>query len=160
MAREVFAHEGTVDKYIGDAIMATFGTPHAGERDASNALACAKAMMASITAWNAERAARSALEIRIGIGLHFGPAVMGDIGDEQRLEYAVIGDTVNVASRLEALTRKVGAPLVISGDAVDAVRRETGGDGAALAGLEEREPAEVRGRAAKVPVWTIAGAIA
>jgi adenylate cyclase len=157
MAREVFAHGGTVDKYIGDAIMATFGTPHAGERDASNALACAKAMMASIKSWNEERNTRGAPEVRIGIGLHFGPAVMGDIGDEQRLEYAVIGDTVNVASRLEALTRKVGAPLVISGDAVAAVRREAGGDGAVLAGLKEREPAEIRGRAAKVPVWTMAG---
>jgi adenylate cyclase len=157
MAREVFAHGGTVDKYIGDAIMATFGTPHAGERDASNALACAKAMMASIKSWNEERNTRGAPEVRIGIGLHFGPAVMGDIGDEQRLEYAVIGDTVNVASRLEALTRTVGAPLVISGDAVAAVRREAGGDGAVLAGLKEREPAEIRGRAAKVPVWTMAG---
>jgi adenylate cyclase len=157
MAREVFAHGGTVDKYIGDAIMATFGTPHAGERDASNALACAKAMMVSIRDWNAGRTAHGAPEVRIGIGLHFGPAVMGDIGDQQRLEYAVIGDTVNVASRLEALTRSVGAPLVISGDAVAAVRREAGGDGAVLAGLEEREPAEIRGRAAKVPVWTMAG---
>jgi adenylate cyclase len=158
MAREVFGHGGTVDKYIGDAIMATFGTPHAGEHDASNALACAKAMMASIRDWNAERAGRGAPAVQIGIGLHFGPAVMGDIGDEQRLEYAVIGDTVNVASRLEALTREVGTPLVISGDAVAAVQRETGGDHEALAGLTEREPAEVRGRAARVPVWTMAGA--
>ncbi|MDH3235361.1 MAG: adenylate/guanylate cyclase domain-containing protein [Alphaproteobacteria bacterium] len=152
MAREVFAHGGTVDKYIGDAIMATFGTPHAGERDASNALACAKAMLVSIDAWNMERKARGMPEAPIGVGLHFGPAVMGDIGDEQRLEYAVIGDTVNVAARLEALTREINAPLVVSSDTVEAVRRESGGG--ALAGLQEQEAAQVKGRAQKVPVWT------
>ncbi|HUT51542.1 MAG TPA: adenylate/guanylate cyclase domain-containing protein [Alphaproteobacteria bacterium] len=153
MAREVFAHDGTVDKYIGDAIMATFGTPHTGTRDASNALACAKAMLVSIDAWNQERKARGMPEAPIGVGLHFGPAVMGDIGDEQRLEYAVIGDTVNVAARLEALTREVDAPLVVSGDTVAAVRRESGSG--ALAGLEEQAAAQVKGRAQKVPVWIL-----
>jgi adenylate cyclase len=159
MAREVFAHGGTVDKYIGDAIMATFGTPHAGPQDATNALACARAMLASVEEWNAERARRGEPAIAIGVGVHFGPAVMGDIGDERRLEYAVIGDTVNVASRLEALTREVDAPLVVSDDTVAAVRRETGESGA-LAGLRKGETAAVRGRTGAVSVWTLGPAAA
>jgi adenylate cyclase len=154
MAREVFNHGGTVDKYIGDAIMATFGTPHTGVHDATNALACARAMLASIEAWNRERGARGETAIEVGIGLHFGPAVMGDIGDERRLEYAVIGDTVNVAARLEALTREVEAPLVVSDDTVAAVRRETG-ESAALTGLRQGETASVRGRLGAVAVWTL-----
>ncbi|MDH3235360.1 MAG: adenylate/guanylate cyclase domain-containing protein, partial [Alphaproteobacteria bacterium] len=104
--------------------------------------------------WNRERQARGEVEVEVGIGLHFGPAVMGDIGDERRLEYAVIGDTVNVAARLEALTREVDAPLVVSDDTVEAVRRETG-EAAALAGLTKGEKATVRGRAGAVPVWTL-----
>jgi adenylate cyclase len=154
MAREVFNHGGTVDKYIGDAIMATFGTPHTGNRDATNALGCARGMLDSVEAWNRERGARGETAIEVGIGLHFGPAVMGDIGDERRLEYAVIGDTVNVASRLEALTREVDAPLVVSDDTVAAVRRETGESGA-LAGLRKGETAAVRGRTGAVSVWTL-----
>jgi hypothetical protein len=125
MARAVFAHSGTVDKYIGDAIMATFGTPRVGPRDASDALACAHAMMRAISEWNVERSAAGAAPIEVGIGLHYGSAVMGNIGEERRLEYAVVGDTVNIASRLEALTREFGTPLVMSDDAVNAVRRES-----------------------------------
>jgi len=153
MAGEVFGRGGTVDKYIGDAIMATFGTPRTGVRDATSALACARGMLTSVAAWNVERRTRGEPEIKVGIGLHFGPAVMGDIGDEQRLEYAVIGDTVNVAARLEALTRKIDAQLVVSGDTVEAVRRESGSSGT-LVGLQEQEAAQVKGRAQKVPVWT------
>jgi adenylate cyclase len=154
MAREVFNHGGTVDKYIGDAIMATFGTPRTGVRDATNALACGRAMLDTVAAWNRERARRGEVAIKVGIGLHFGPAVMGDIGDERRLEYAVIGDTVNVASRLEALTREVAAPMVVSDDTVAAVRRESG-ESAILAGLQRGAQAAVRGRAGTVPVWTL-----
>jgi len=157
MAREVFAHAGTVDKYIGDAIMATFGTPRPGERDATNALACAHAMLAAVETWNEARTLAGADPVKVGIGLHFGPAVMGDIGDEKRLEYAVVGDTVNVASRLEAMTRKVAAPLVVSDEVVAAVKRE-GGDGAPLEGLKRGRATTVRGRAGKVDVWTLASA--
>ncbi|HUT51543.1 MAG TPA: adenylate/guanylate cyclase domain-containing protein [Alphaproteobacteria bacterium] len=154
MAGEVFAHGGTVDKYIGDAIMATFGTPRTGTRDATSALTCGRAMLEAVEAWNRERGARGESSIAVGIGLHFGPAVMGDIGDERRLEYAVIGDTVNVAARLETLTREIDAPLVVSNDTVEAVRRETG-ETAALAGLKKGETAAVRGRSGTVPVWTL-----
>lgn len=154
MAREVFAHGGTVDKYIGDAIMATFGTPRTGPHDAANALACARAMLGSIEALNQQRSKAGVPPIAAGIGVHFGPVVLGDIGDEQRLEYAVIGDTVNVAARLEAMTREVDATLVVSDDLVARVKREDEGN-AALRGLRKSGSAAVRGRAEKVPVWML-----
>ena len=155
MAHEVFAHGGTVDKYIGDAIMATFGTPRTGERDATNALACARAMLASVEAWNAERKGRGEPDIAVGIGLHFGPTVMGDIGDERRLEFAVVGDTVNVASRLEALTRNAAASLLVSDETVATIRRESGAAAEVLRGMARSGEAAVRGRAAKVTLWAL-----
>ena len=157
MARAVFDHGGTVDKYIGDCIMATFGTPEAGPRDASNALACARAMLKSVETLNAERRGRGEPPLAIGIGLHYGPAVLGDIGDERRVEFAVIGDTVNVASRLEALTRQSGTPLLVSQEAVEAARREGAGP-ADLAGLIEGADAAVRGRSGRVRLWALAPA--
>ncbi len=154
MAREVFAHGGTVDKYIGDAIMATFGTPHTGPHDAAHALACARAMLGSVEALNQERNAAGEPPIAIGIGVHYGPVVLGDIGDERRLEYAVIGDTVNVAARLEAMTREVGSPLVVSDDVVERAKLEDE-DNSALRDLRRNGSATVRGRAEKVPVWLL-----
>jgi adenylate cyclase len=135
--------------------MATFGTPEAGPRDAWNALACARAMLRSLEALNAERGGRSEPPIAVGIGLHYGPAVLGDIGDERRVEFAVIGDTVNVASRLEALTREAGSPLLVSHEAVEAARRE-GAAAADLGGLVEAGEAAVRGRDGRVRLWALA----
>jgi adenylate cyclase len=159
MARAVFDRGGTVDKYIGDCIMATFGTPEAGPRDATNALACARAMIRAVDDMNAERRARGEPALGIGIGLHYGPAVLGDIGDERRVEFAVIGDTVNVASRLEALTRESGSPLLVSHEAVEAARREGAGP-AELSGLVEGGEAGVRGRAGRIRLWALASGAA
>ncbi|MEM7171342.1 MAG: adenylate/guanylate cyclase domain-containing protein [Pseudomonadota bacterium] len=114
LANVVFAHKGTIDKYIGDALMANFGTPEQGPHDAGNALRCAFAMMKEMAAWNHKRAERGAEQIKIGIGLHYGVVVTGNIGSDNHLEYAVLGDTVNVASRLERLTRSLDSPLVVS----------------------------------------------
>jgi adenylate cyclase len=160
MAEVVFAHDGTVDKYIGDAIMATFGTPRPRPDDALRAVRCALAMLEATAAWNAERARAGEPPIEIGIGLHYGPVVAGDLGDERRLEYAVIGDTVNLASRLEALTRARGVSALISDDAVAAARAAPAGAGSAgcLAALAPAGTATVRGRAAPVALWAPAAA--
>lgn len=152
METEVFRHQGTLDKYLGDGLMATFGTPFAGPDDASRALACARAMTVAVAQWNAERAASGDSTIRASFGLHYGPVVLGDIG-ANRLEFAVIGTTVNVASRLEALTRSLGVTLAASGALIDRARAE-GGD-ATVAGLAATGEREVRGIAEPMPVWTL-----
>jgi adenylate cyclase len=152
MEEVVFAHGGTLDKYIGDAVMANFGTPHTGPCDASDALACATAMADAITEWNHQRTADGNEPVRAGIGLHYGSVVLGDIGSAHRLEFAVIGDTVNVASCLEHLTRSLGAAIVAGGDLVAEVRREGGGE-ALLEGFRERSGQEISGRSEAITVW-------
>jgi adenylate cyclase len=154
----VFEHDGTLDKYLGDGVMATFGTPDAGPDDAGNALAAARAMLASIDAWNRERATRSEPLIQLSIGVHYGEVVLGDVGSVRRLEFAVIGDAVNVASRLEELTRQLGTRLVVSDALVEAAR--AGGRQPALAGLERSAPQTLRGRTAPVALWVLRKAAA
>ncbi len=151
MEQEVFRHQGTLDKYLGDGLMVTFGTPSASGRDAANALACAKAMRDALAAWNAEREAAGEERIRAGFGLHHGPVVLGDIGSN-RLEFAVIGNTVNIASRLEGLSRPLGCALVIS-DALLAAARAEGCDPSHLEGLEERPGQQIRGLSEPMTLW-------
>jgi len=150
----VFAHGGTLDKYLGDGLMASFGTPHPGPRDAANALAAARAMADAMREWNRARVASDAVPVAIGIGIHLGPVVLGDIGGENRLEFATIGDTVNVASRLETATRELKAEIVASADLVAAVRRELpeGEAAALLDGFKEGEVLALRGRNAPIAI--------
>lgn len=151
----VFSNGGTLDKYIGDGLMATFGTPDPGPEDAASALNCARDMIAALEGWNTERAAAGLDPVRVGIGIHYGPVIAGDIGNGSRLEYGVIGDTVNTASRLEALTRKLNTPLVVS----DALITAAGG--AASAGFEpglvRLGAHQVKGKQASVDVWGLPG---
>lgn len=167
----VLRNGGTLDKYIGDGLMATFGTPHPRPDDATRALEAAFEMAAAArrleagAEGDASQQAKavppagaaqppSAPEppipppVRIGIGLHYGPVVLGDIGNERRLEFAVLGDTVNVASRLERLTRELGVDLVASRELVDRIREE-GGSAECLVSLGERS---LRGRAEPIEV--------
>src|SRR5690606_37992761 len=120
----VFEHEGTLDKFLGDGVMATFGTPEPGPRDAVNALAAGRAMLATIADWNVERQAAGEPPVRLSIGIHYGEAVLGNIGTDRRLEFAVLGDVVNVASRLETLTRKLGCRLAASAELIAATRSQ------------------------------------
>lgn len=154
MAGCVFAAGGTLDKFVGDSVMATFGTPKPGPRDATNALACARKMLASLDAWNNERRANDEPVLHIGIGLHFGPVVLGNVGHEQRLEYAVLGDTVNVASRLEALSRDLQTSLVISHTLIEQIRLEVGE--CTVVGMQRHAPVVVRGREQATDVWILA----
>ncbi|MFN3259696.1 MAG: adenylate/guanylate cyclase domain-containing protein [Pikeienuella sp.] len=157
MEAEVFRHGGTLDKYLGDGLMATFGTPAAGEADATRALRCARAMVAVMAAWSREREAAGEPAIRAGFGLHFGPAVLGDIG-ANRLEFAVIGDTVNVASRVEALTRELGVELAATEALCAQVQAESGAEEPALAGLAPGAEATIRGGERRVALRTLARA--
>ena len=143
----VFDHGGTLDKFLGDGLMATFGTPIPQADDAERAMQCALAMRVQVRLWNEERAAKGEPELQVGFGLHFGPVVLADIGST-RLEYAVIGNTVNVASRLEALSRPLQARIVVS----DAVIASSGLDPAAL-GFRDAGRQAIRGVDAEINVW-------
>src|SRR3954464_272899 len=107
----IFAHGGTLDKYLGDGMMALFGAPTVTPKDAANAISAAVAMQRRMLSINDELRAEGYPEIGIGIGLHTGEAVVGYIGSERRSEYTAIGDTVNTASRLES-NAKEGQVLV------------------------------------------------
>ncbi len=120
LTKPIFAHGGTVDKFIGDAIMAVFGTPLQRPDDASRAVTCALEILDATRHWSEDRERSGSLPVAIGIGVHYGEVFAGALGNEQLLEYTVIGDTVNVAERLEGLSRNVGSPLVVSAALLEA----------------------------------------
>ena len=104
----IFEFGGTLDKFIGDAVMAFFGAPLPQDDHAERAVRSALAMMRSLSRWNAQRAAEGAEPIQIRVAVHSGPVVVGDIGSETRVDYTVLGNTVNVAARLEEYVAKPG----------------------------------------------------
>ena len=144
----VFDHHGTLDKYLGDGVMATFGTPEPGPQDARNAIRAARQIVAAIEAVNAAEP-DPALHVAVSVGVHFGTVTLGNVGPARRLEFAVLGDTVNVASRLEAATRALGCRILCS----DAVMARAVGD-AALDGFIHRPAMALRGRGAAMDVWS------
>ena len=155
MTAQIFACGGTIDKYIGDEIFAVFGVPAASREDAANALKCANMMLRALECWNEEREARGEPRLAIGIGLNYGPAVLGDVGSEHSFSFTVIGDTVNTASRLQRLTRSLETPLIVGDALVDALNSEASGSVAAMANeLQDRGEQTLRGRAEAVRIWT------
>ncbi len=149
----ILAHGGMIDKFVGDAVMAVFGAPLADPKHARQALASALGMITAshdFETWMRERFPKLGdWRFRIGVGLHSGPAVVGNIGSRQRLDFTAIGDTVNTASRLEGLTKALGCPIVASRATV-----ELAGPGV-VAGREEM--ARVKGKSEPVPVLEILG---
>jgi adenylate cyclase len=121
MLNEVFAelveavgvHDGVVDKFIGDAVMAVYGAPISSGRDPLNAVDSAAAMMAMVSALNQRRAARDQAPLRLGIGVATGEIIAGTIGSPKRMDYTVIGDSVNLASRLQDLTKQYGVGVIL-----------------------------------------------
>jgi adenylate cyclase len=103
MSDVIFSHGGTLDKYLGDGLMALFGAPFAGEQDALNAVRAAVEMQAGLEELN-RTPGRAPL--RMGIGIHTGRAIVGYMGTSRRLDYTAIGDTVNTASRLTATAER------------------------------------------------------
>ena len=147
MVEVIFAFGGTIDKFIGDAIMVTFGTPDPSDDDAERSVRAGLAMNATLAELNADRERGGLDKIRHGIGIHFGPVIAGNIGTEDRLEYTVIGDTVNVASRIQDACKSVGESFLIS----DAVKTHLPPD------IQVRTLPEqyVKGRHAPVQIYAV-----
>ena len=116
MVDAIFQHKGTVDKFIGDAVMANFGTPKSHGNDAQNAFDCALLMNRKLSGWNIQRNKKGLVKIDHRIGIHYGPCVAGNMGSEQRVEFAVIGDVVNVASRICDACKEFDTNFLVSSD--------------------------------------------
>jgi adenylate cyclase len=149
----ILEHGGTVDKFIGDAVMAVFGAPAPHPDHARRALSTALAMDGKVEdfqAWMAERfPGRGLPEFHIGIGLHTGEAVVGNIGSPKRLEYTSIGDAVNIASRLENLTKEMGWTIIASEQVIAAA-----GPGVKTGGKRE---ARLKGKEEPVRIYEVRG---
>ncbi|TNE84163.1 MAG: adenylate/guanylate cyclase domain-containing protein [Deltaproteobacteria bacterium] len=149
MVDVLFANGATLDKFMGDGIMAYFSAPIAQEDHAERAVRCALQMQKALAELNASRTERMLPTLDMGIGLHTGPAIVGDLGPAQRREYTAIGDTVNVASRMESMTKTVGVSILVTGEVVE------------LAGhrfaFEAKGAFEVKGKTSRIETFTPTG---
>ena len=136
--------------------MAIFGFPEAGEKNATNALSCAYELLTAAQHWNQERTDKGLSPIHIGLGIHYGPVVLGDVGTEEFVEFTVIGDTVNIASRLQQATRAFHCDLVVGQELVNAVKGENEREdtGYLLERLQKHGDFTIRGRTQAVEIWT------
>lgn len=148
MSEAVIAEEGLINKFGGDSLLVVFGTPlNPHPAHATQAVRAARGMLAALETFNADQRARGEPALRIGVGVASGAVVAGNVGSAERLEYTVIGDTVNLASRLQTLTKDLGASLLMSASTVQR--------------LPDREnyvaigQVEVRGKEAPVAVYTL-----
>ncbi len=151
MVEEVFRNEGIVDKFLGDGLCAVFAHSANETRDGcARAIACAIGMTERLAGLNVRRVARGEPALRIGVGIHAGRMIAGTIGSARRMEYTHIGDAVNLASRIEGLTKEAGATVLVS----DAAFVRAGGEAAFAA--RSIAPMAVKGKSEPVKLWAIA----
>jgi len=122
MVEVVFTHGGVLDKYIGDAIMAVFGTAVSDVSDADNSLTVATEMLRELARFNQRRRERNLEAIEIRIGIATGEVLAGSLGSRRRLEYTVIGDNVNLAARLEGANKHYGTTVLLAASTVEALK--------------------------------------
>lgn len=121
MADVIRGNRGIIDKYIGDAIMALFGVPNANGHTADDAVAAAVGMIQALDLFNDDRRKAGDVSFQIGIGVATGPVIAGTLGSPERMNYTVIGDAVNLASRIEGLTKMYGAEILVCGSTSEAM---------------------------------------
>lgn len=151
MVRIVNQNHGVVDKFIGDAIMAVWGAPKSTGKDSYWCIKAALEMRTALAELNEKRKARSQIPIMIGMGVHSGKAISGTIGSEERMEYTVIGDTVNQTSRIEASTKAFGTDLLISHETAELIK--------ANYALDFAGAAEVKGKTEPLRMYKVKGYI-
>ncbi len=149
MVRCVNESHGTVDKFIGDAVMATWGAAFSRGNDAENAVNGALAMRTALIKFNIGRGGEKKPIIKIGSGINFGPVVAGQIGSSDKMEYTVIGDAVNLASRIETLNKPFGTDLLISSDLYEKVKT--------IFKVEKMKAIKVKGKEEPQIIYTVLG---
>lgn len=141
--------DGYVDKFIGDAIMATWGVPISKGNDAENAINGALLMRYTLMDMNKRRKAKGKQEVRMGCGLNYGPVVAGQIGSYEKLQYTVIGDSVNLASRVEALNKPFGTDILITQDLYDQIKE--------IYHVEKMRQIKVKGKSEPQTIYAVLG---
>jgi adenylate cyclase len=149
MVDVVVQYEGVVDKFIGDAIMALFGSPIMSDDDPLRAVKTALEMQARLGNLNKKWASEGKEPFRIGIGINTGEVIVGNIGDIRKMEYTVIGDNVNLASRLEGLTKEYQCPIIISRSTYDKVKN--------FVQVRPLESVTVKGKSLSVEIFELLG---
>jgi len=149
MVKIINANGGIVDKFIGDAIMAVWGVPKSTKKDANNAVKACLEMRRALADLNEKRMSRKEPPIQIGMGLHAGTAISGTIGSDERMEYTIIGNTVNTGSRIESSTKAFGSDLLVSDTVLEKV-----GDSFLT---EYAGSAEVKGRSEPLKLHKVRG---
>ncbi len=147
MTSEILNNGGVLDKYIGDAIMAFWGAPLPDENQAENALKASLGMLENLKKLNGELRSKGKPEINIGVGIYTGKAIVGNVGSDLRFDYTAIGDTVNVASRLESLNKEYGTKIIVGETSKDKI-------GASYE-FQSIGSAKVKGRSQPLNIYTI-----
>ncbi len=149
MSDAVIEQGGLINKFGGDSLLAVFGSPlNPTHNHALHAVRAAKGMVQALVQFNADQQTRNEPQLRMGIGIASGNVVAGNVGSEERLEYTVIGDTVNLASRLESMTKELPATVLLSGPTAESIKGEVQ--------LAPMGNVAVRGKVKPVPVYTFA----
>ncbi len=147
MDAAIRAEGGLVLQFIGDEIEAVFGAPVADANHAESAVRAAVQMRLRLEAWNATRVAAGKVALRHGIGIHTGTVIAGNIGSSERVSYALVGDAVNLTSRIQALNKEFGTQILVSG--VTCAKLAPGRD------LKPLPAVRVKGRTAEVEVYAL-----
>ena len=147
MTEVILKYQGTIDEFIGDAILTVFGAPLLRDDDAERAVACALSMQVAMTRVNAWNRDNGLPQVEMGIGLNTGDVVVGNIGSQKRAKYGVVGSGVNLAGRIESYT--VGGQVLISGDTLAAVR--------APVRVDARFTVEPKGASRPIDIYEVSG---